>query len=295
MTAEQGYFTSKDFLPPVMKASKPGICGCKIDGNKLPKLYGKVVILGAGDTAMDCATSAIRCGAKKVVLVFRRGFSEIRAVPEEFDIVKDERCELMPNSLPKGVICKDGRISGIELWKTESKDDGTCEIDEDQFVRLKCDFIISAFGSTVENQALIKASAPLVFNKSGRVDVNDSMATNVPFIFAGGDVSGSGTTVEASNDGKIASWNIHKYIQETLFNSKVSEKPELPNFFTEIDQIDLSVDVCGIKFPNPFGLASAPPSTTCAMIKRGFDAGWGFAVTKTFAMDHDLPYVVETI
>jgi dihydropyrimidine dehydrogenase (NADP+) len=43
--------------------------------------------------------------------------------------------------------------------------------------------------------------------------------------------------------------------------------------------------MCGLKFPNPFGLASAPPTTTSAMIRRGFEAGWGFALTKTFSLD----------
>jgi NADPH-dependent glutamate synthase beta subunit-like oxidoreductase len=57
-----------------------GFCGCR---NALPSLYGNVVVLGAGDTAFDCATSALRCGAKKVFVVFRKGFRNIRAVPEE--------------------------------------------------------------------------------------------------------------------------------------------------------------------------------------------------------------------
>ena len=43
-------------------------------------------MLGAGDTAFDCATSALRCGAKKVFVVFRKGFTNIRAVPEEVSI-----------------------------------------------------------------------------------------------------------------------------------------------------------------------------------------------------------------
>jgi len=46
--------------------------------------------------------------------------------------------------------------------------------------------------------------------------------------------------------------------------------------------------VCGIKFPNPYGLASAPPATTCGMIRRSFEAGWGFAVTKTYGLDKDI-------
>lgn len=62
----------------------------------------------------------------------------------------------------------------------------------------------------------------------------------------------------------------------------------LPKFFSPIESVDLSVEVCGVKFPNPFGLASATPCTSAEMIDRGFQAGWGFAVTKTFGVDKDL-------
>lgn len=83
LTPEMGFYTSKDFLPKVSSASKPGMCACKTQAPILPKLNGNVIVLGAGDTAFDCATSALRCGARKVFVVFRRGFSNIRAVPEE--------------------------------------------------------------------------------------------------------------------------------------------------------------------------------------------------------------------
>lgn len=43
--------------------------------------------------------------------------------------------------------------------------------------------------------------------------------------------------------------------------------------------------MAGLKFPNPFGLASATPTTSSSMIRRAFEAGWGFAVTKTFSLD----------
>lgn len=82
LTPEMGFYTSKSFLPLVAQASKPGLCPCKANGG-LPKLSGIAIVLGAGDTAFDCATSALRCGARKVFVVFRRGFSNIRAVPEE--------------------------------------------------------------------------------------------------------------------------------------------------------------------------------------------------------------------
>lgn len=59
------------------------MCACKSSSPQLPVLHGNVIVLGAGDTAFDCATSALRCGARKVFVVFRKGSSNIRAVPEE--------------------------------------------------------------------------------------------------------------------------------------------------------------------------------------------------------------------
>lgn len=59
-------------------------------------------------------------------------------------------------------------------------------------------------------------------------------------------------------------------------------------FFTAVDSVDISVEVCGLKFKNPFGLASAPPTTSGPMIRRAFEAGWAFALTKTFSLDKNL-------
>jgi hypothetical protein len=69
----------------------------------------------------------------------------------------------------------------------------------------------------------------------------------------------------------------------------VSRTPELPKFYTPIDTVDLSVELCGLKFPNPFGLASATPCTSSPMLRRAFEAGWGFVVTKTFSLDKVRP------
>jgi hypothetical protein len=72
---------------------------------------------------------------------------------------------------------------------------------------------------------------------------------------------------------------------QSSHGSVISSEAKLPKFYTPIDLVDISVEMCGLKFPNPFGLASAPPTTTSAMIRRGFQAGWGFALTKTFSLD----------
>lgn len=145
---------------------------------------------------------------------------------------------------------------------------------------------------------------PLRVNKKtggAAIDLTTHQSLDAPWVFSGGDITGhSGTTVEATNDGKVArlayslvlvfihfSWNIHRYIQN-LNGQAVSDTPQLPMFCTEIDKVDVSIDVAGIKFPNPFGLASAPPATAGDMIRRAFEQGWGFAVTKTFSLDKDL-------
>ena len=145
-------------------------------------------------------------------------------------------------------------------------------------------------------------------NRWGNIDIDPmTMGTNLPWVFSGGkiktnflnfflslcewwpnftvcllllslftffvysgDVAGTAeTAVEAVADGKLAAWSIHKYLQ-SLFNISVDPKPQLPKFYTAIDEIDLSVSFCGLKFINPFGLASAPPATTWPMIRQGF-------------------------
>ena len=64
----------------------------------------------------------------------------------------------------------------------------------------------------------------------------------------------------------------------------------LPNFYTDIDKVDLSIVIiiCGVKHPNPFGLASAPPTTTCAMMRRAFEEGWVLQLSKTFTLNKDI-------
>ncbi|KAL6074278.1 Dihydropyrimidine dehydrogenase [NADP(+)] [Balamuthia mandrillaris] len=290
LSTNEGFFTSKDFLPRVSAASKPGMCACKSSSSPdLPQLHGKVVVLGAGDTAFDCATSSFRCGANRVLVAFRRAIPDMRAVPEESDLAKDERCEFMPFMTPKQVIVRDGKIVAIELYKTEKDENGQYAIDEDQFIRVKCDFVISAFGSMIDEE-LQAACAPLKFNQWGYADVDaDTMQSKqAEWLFCGGDMAGvAGTTVEAVNDGKTASWYMHTFAQ-SLHGLPVPKEPKLPPFITPIDQVDISVEVAGLRFPNPFGLASATPATSAAMIRRAFEQGWGFAVTKTYSLVKDL-------
>lgn len=67
-------FTSKSFLPNVSENVK--LLKSK---QRIYELHGHVIILGIGDTALDCARSALRLGAERVSVVFRRGFNDMRA------------------------------------------------------------------------------------------------------------------------------------------------------------------------------------------------------------------------
>ncbi|XP_060802802.1 dihydropyrimidine dehydrogenase [NADP(+)] [Amyelois transitella] len=283
LTQEMGFFTSKSFLPLVSKGSKRGMCACK---SALPELYGSVIVLGAGDTAFDCATSALRCGARRVFVCFRKGFNHIRAVPEEVDLAKEEKCEFMPFVAPQEVIVKDGKISGLKMCRTEQLDSGEWIVDSEQVLTVKANFIISAFGSGLYDKDVKDAMSGVQLNNWGLPEVDHvTMRTSLPQVFVGGDLAAvAETTVESVNDGKAAAWHMHCYLQGLPSDSP----PELPKFHCPIDDVDLSVEVCGIRFENPFGLASAPPTTSTAMIRRAFLQGWGFAVTKTFGLDKDL-------
>ncbi|XP_059839547.1 dihydropyrimidine dehydrogenase [NADP(+)]-like isoform X1 [Hypanus sabinus] len=286
LTVEHGFYTSKEFLPLVAKASKTGMCACQPG---LPSMQGSVVVLGAGDTAFDCATSALRCGARRVFVVFRKGFTNIRAVPEEVELAKHEKCEFLPYMSPRRIILKGQRIFAIEFVHTEQNDAGDWVEDEEQVIRLKASVVISAFGSILSNPSVKAAMANIKLNRWGYLDVDaETMQTSEPWVFAGGDVMGlANTTVESVNDGKQASWHIHKYLQ-SLHGCLVTGEPELPLFYTPIDLVDISVELVGLKFMNPFGLASAAPTTNSAMIRRAFEAGWAFALTKTFSLDKDI-------
>ncbi|RWS25388.1 dihydropyrimidine dehydrogenase-like [NADP(+)] [Leptotrombidium deliense] len=286
LSAEHGFYTSKEFLPLVAKASKPGMCACL---NTRPQLKGTVVVLGAGDTAFDCATSALRCGAKKVFVVFRRGFTNIRAVPEEVELAQQEKCEFLPFLSPQKVIVKNGKICAVEFLRNEIDENGNLIEDEQQLCRVKADFIISAFGSFLYDKNVLDALSPMKFDKSDLPFVDkETMNSSEPWLFCGGDIAGvSETTVESVNDGKVAAWSIHRYLQ-SLSGNEICKQPKLPNFFTPIDLVDTSVEMCGLKFENPFGLASATPTTSAAMMRRAFEAGWAFSLTKTFGLDKDL-------
>lgn len=91
----------------------------------------------------------------------------------------------------------------MEFVRTEQAFDGTWVEDPDQTVRLKADFVISAFGSTLVNKTVKEALQPMQFTRDGHAHVDRLTMTSYenPWLFCGGDLAGvSETTVEAVNN-----------------------------------------------------------------------------------------------
>lgn len=298
LTAAQGFYTSKSFLPPASEGSK------QIEGGatmaQLPDMTGKkVIVLGAGDTAFDCACTAFRLGADRVLVTFRRSSADMKAVDEEFLAAREELTEFLPYCAPKRVLLDEDRtkIVGIELYKMEKQADGNYVRDEDQVIKVKCDYVVSAFGSELPSAlaTAVEQFSPTALSKNKKkinADAATGQISGCNWAFAGGDCVTGTITVEAANDGKTASWAMHRFLHQKM-GRDISAwanggAADLPKYRTAIDDVDISVDFCGMHFPNPFGIASATNATSSAMIGRAFEAGFGFAVTKTFSLDKDL-------
>ncbi len=77
------------------------------------QLKGHVIVLGIGDTALDCARSALRIGADRVTVVFRRGFNDMRANEEIFDPAAYDKINFIPNLAPSKVLKDNGQAVGM--------------------------------------------------------------------------------------------------------------------------------------------------------------------------------------
>ncbi|KAJ6244852.1 dihydropyrimidine dehydrogenase [NADP(+)] [Anaeramoeba flamelloides] len=284
---------SQTFLRSLAYGSKKGLNGKK-QLSPLPELDGHVVVIGAGDSAIDCALGAFRCGAKRVTIVLRRGINDMRCAEEEFELARSERCELIGFSLPKRIIVENDKLKALEVVTTLKGWDGNYVPDEKQIRQIPCDHLITAFGYRVEKQPL----SELDIDKNNLIKINNKTGQTETFdwVFAGGDCIGSSTVVAAANDGKVAAAGIHKMLLAKNKIENIPKSVEFPPFTTPVSDVDISTEFAGLRFENPFGLASGPGTENYGMLKRAFQMGWGWAVTKTCSYDEDfIPNVTPRI
>jgi dihydropyrimidine dehydrogenase (NADP+) len=254
-----------------------------------PKMKGHVLVLGIGDTALDCARSAFRLGAERVSVAFRRGFQDMRANDEIFEPARYEGINFIPYSAPLSYKFDETgtMVKAVEFDKhlpQNTDPDKLKYAKTNQKYDLPVDFVVQAFGCQLPEEDWVKK----IKKSDNLVDVNHETGQTKAYewLYVGGDAIGTKNLVDAVNDGKTASWFMHKYIQEKA-GFQVPKEPRLPGFHTAIDSVDISTEIIGLKMSNPFGLASAPPTTSYPMIRRAFEIGYDFAVVKTFPLDKD--------
>lgn len=185
-----------------------------------PIAIGKnVVVLGAGNVAMDSARTAMRLGAEKVRIVYRRSREEMPARNAEIHHAEEEGIEFFLLTAPtKFIGDEDGRVTGMDCLKMElgEPDDSgrrrPVPIEGSEF-QLECDLAVIAVGAGA-NPLLTQSTPDLKLTKWGYIIGDpETGKTTKKGVWAGGDiVSGQATVILAAGAGRKASDSIHQYL-----------------------------------------------------------------------------------
>ena len=178
----------------------------------------KVAVIGGGNVAMDSARTAVRLGAEKVYLVYRRTEKEMPARIEEVQHAKQEGVEFHLLQSPKRIIGDaNSHVVAIECLKyrlgepDESGRRRPIPVEGSEF-SIDLDAVIIAIGN-VANPLIRQTTPGLEFNKWGNIIVDENCKTSMEGVYAGGDiVLGAATVILAMGQGRIAAAAINKYL-----------------------------------------------------------------------------------
>ncbi len=201
---------------PFLIANARQLLGTATASDVLPDLSGKrVVVLGGGDTAMDCVRTAVRLGAARVNCVYRRDEANMPGSRKEVKNARDEGVIFRFQAQPLAIV-GDGLVDGVEIAETRLVDDGRgrarAEVLIDTAQTIPADVVILSFGFLPSPSAWF-AAAGIDTDASGRVTVGGGhrlpYQTGHEKIFAGGDnVRGADLVVRAVLDGREAAKSI---------------------------------------------------------------------------------------
>jgi heterodisulfide reductase subunit A-like polyferredoxin/glycine cleavage system H lipoate-binding protein len=195
-------------------------------------LVGKVAVIGGGHSAIDGARVAKRLGAEEVHILYRRSRNEMPAEPEEVQAAEEEGITIHFLVSPLRTVTENGNVSGIECIRTRLTEPDTTgrrkpiPVGGSEFF-IEADQLITAVGQEPDLQWLGKDHG-LEVSKWNLMVVNpETLQTNRPGIFAGGDViSGPATVIEAVDAGKRAAKYMAMYMRgETLPTEWQEEAP----------------------------------------------------------------------
>ncbi len=185
-----------------------------------PVPMGKnVAVIGGGNTAMDSVRTAMRLGAEKAFIVYRRSEEEMPARVEEVHHAKEEGVEFLTLHNPIEYIADEqGRVKEIVLQQMElGEPDASGRRRpvpiEGGVVRVAADLVIVSIG--VSPNPIVPSSVEgLELGRKGTIAVSEKMQSSIPTLFAGGDiVRGGATVILAMGDGKQAAASMDEYLQ----------------------------------------------------------------------------------
>lgn len=189
-------------------------------GQLAPDLFEgeRIVILGGGNVAMDCARTSVRLGAKEVQLACLESREEMPAHEREIQQAVDEGVILNCSWGPKRILGNGNKdVTGIEFIRCTSVFDSegrfTPSFDETVEISFEVEAVIIAIGQA-SDLSFLQEGSKVQTTDGGTIKVNDiTLETDVDGIFAGGDVvSGPASVIEAIASGKRAAISIDKYL-----------------------------------------------------------------------------------
>lgn len=201
-----------------------------IGDDELPDLSGqRVCVIGGGNVAMDVARSAVRCGAEKVSIVYRRRICDMTAQDAEIAGAQAEGCEVLELTAPLAIETgEDGRVSGLRVQPQiigeprRGRPAPRAAATPEQVI--PCERVFVAIGQDIDSKSFEDMG---IACKWGRVVTDsDGAVPNFDGLFSGGDCqTGPATVIRAINAGRVASANIDRYLG---FDHKIKLDVELP-------------------------------------------------------------------
>lgn len=201
-----------------------------IGDDELPDLSGqRVCVIGGGNVAMDVARSAVRCGAEKVSIVYRRRICDMTAQDAEIAGAQAEGCEVLELTAPLAIETgEDGRVSGLRVQPQiigeprRGRPAPRAAATPERVI--PCERVFVAIGQDIDSKPFEDMG---IACKWGRVVTDsDGAVPNFDGLFSGGDCqTGPATVIRAINAGRVASANIDRYLG---FDHKIKLDVELP-------------------------------------------------------------------
>ena len=185
-----------------------------------------VIVIGGGDTAMDCVRTSIRQNAKSVKCIYRRDKENMPGSSREVSNAEEEGVEFVWLSSPKEFVGKNKVesliVNKIKLGKPDESGRRKPEVQKNNQFEVKADMVIKALGFDPEDLPNLFGSKNLGITKWGTLKTNfDTMETNLPGVFAAGDIiRGASLVVWAIKDGRDAAESIKKYLERKEFKSE---------------------------------------------------------------------------